>query len=198
MPSISLAEILRGEISPPPSRTQRYIISLILASSFLQLLESLWVPTSFKKIDISFLSDPNCPNVFVLDQPHVTRHLSVAAANAAEETVPFTDALDHLGIILLELCFGRTLEEQPYRKRWPAGGDEREKSGFDIIAARDWQRHVNEEAGPDYAEAVGWCLGGNRSALPERWRQDMLQKVIQPLQRCRDYLVGPAVGADNS
>ena len=65
-----------------------------------------------------------------------------------------------------------------------------EKAVFDIMAARDWQRHVTEEAGFDYAEAIGWCLGGNRSAPPGRWRQDMLTRVIEPLSRCRDYLAG--------
>lgn len=64
------------------------------------------------------------------------------------------------------------------------------KAAFDVAAAQDWQCHVNEKAGLDYAEAVGWCLRGNRSTLPESWRQDMLQKVIQPLQWCSDYLKG--------
>jgi hypothetical protein len=146
---------------------------------------------TFKETEISFLSDPHDPGIFVLDQPHITRDLPTTTVGAAGQTkVPFTDALDQLGIILLELCFGKTLEEQPYRERWPAGQNEREKAVFDVMAARDWQCHVNEEAGLDYAEAVGWCLGGNRSAAPESWREDMLRKVIEPLQRCRDYLTG--------
>ncbi|KAB5577924.1 hypothetical protein GE09DRAFT_1087838 [Coniochaeta sp. 2T2.1] len=207
-PSISLAEILKGEVQPQPSRTQRYTISLILASSFLQLLESPWLPTSFNRTDVSFPSDPDNPNIFLLDQPHITRHLPLPIPPTATATPldpieqqqppppppPFTDALDNLGIILLELCFGKgTLDQQPHRQRWPPGQNEREKAVFDVMAARDWQCHVGEEAGFDHAEAVGWCLGGNRSAvssLPERWRQDMLTKVIEPLRRCRDYLTG--------
>ncbi len=194
IPSITLDQMLRGAILPPPSRSQRYALSLILASSFLQLTDSPWLlpTTALQKADVHFLSDPANPNLFLLDQPHITRDFGVAR----RETVPanaagagsLSESLDHLGIVLLELCFGGILEDQSCRKRWPAGGNEKERAVFDIMAARDWQCQVNEEAGPDYADAVAWCLGGNRSASPDRWRQDMLRKVIQPLQRCRGYL----------
>lgn len=100
-----------------------------------------------------------------------------------------TESLDQLGILLLELCFGRSLADHPTRKAWPKGANEKERMVFDVMAARDWQCGVNGEAGPDFSEAVAWCLGGNRSALPEVWRQEMLRKVVQPLQRCREYLL---------
>ncbi|KAK0709991.1 hypothetical protein B0T26DRAFT_755112 [Lasiosphaeria miniovina] len=201
--SLSLDQILRGEVDPVPSRSQRYGLSLTMASSFLQLLDSPWLPaTSFHTTDVHFLGDARKPNLFLLDQPHISREFqrshSLTEGQAAAidlgggAATSFTDALDHLGIMLLELCFGQILAEQPCRKRWPAGSNDKERAVFDIMAARDWQRLVNEEAGPDYADAVAWCLGGNRSTLPERWRHEMLRKVIEPLQRCRDYLTGGA------
>ncbi|KAH8685345.1 hypothetical protein BGZ61DRAFT_58203 [Ilyonectria robusta] len=194
IPSVTLDQILDGRVISQPTRTQRYNVSLILASSFLQLLESPWMTTPFRKTDILFLGDLTKSGVFVLDQPHINRDFSTGPEGTTSESAKrgdnVTDSLDHLGILLLELCFGNVLEKQACRKSWPAGGDAREKAVFDVMAARNWQCQVNEEAGPDYAEAVGWCLGGNRSSQPERWRHDMLQKVIQPLQRCRDYLAG--------
>ncbi|KAK3331631.1 hypothetical protein B0T19DRAFT_366751 [Cercophora scortea] len=193
--SVTLDRILRGDVYPQPSRTQRYALALIMASSFLQLLDSPWLPTPFRKSEVVFLKDHSAaePNVFLLDKPHIHRSLT---CNKQKNQPPtdstkasrFADSLDQLGIMLLELCFGKTLEDQPCRKEWPAGANEAERAVFDVMAARDWQCHVNDEAGLDYAEAVAWCLGGNRST-PDRWRQDMLRKVIQPLQRCRDYLV---------
>ena len=186
---VTLAMMLGGAIQPPPTRTQRYNLSLILASSFLQLLESPWMPTSFKATDISFYTDPSHPKVLLLDQPHITRYFLPSTSNTNNGYVTdFTDALDDLGIILLELCFGKVLQAQGYRQDLPPGQTEIEKGAYDVLAARKWQRDVNEEAGFDYAQAVGWCLGGNRSTPPERWRQSMLKQVIQPLQRCRDYL----------
>ncbi|KPM46526.1 hypothetical protein AK830_g113 [Neonectria ditissima] len=198
MPCLTLGKMLEGGIQPHPTRAQRYNISLILASSFLQLLESPWMMKAFTKTDILFLGDVNDPNIFILDQPHIKKDFSVVGSGSthsesSKEEASFAEALDHLGILLLELCFGKILEKQPCRKRWPAGGNETEKAGFDVVAARDWQCHVNEEAGLDYADAVGWCLGGNRSALPEKWRQNMLQRVIQPLQRCSNYLKASGV-----
>ena len=189
---ITLDQILRGEVVPQPTRSQRYTLSLIIASSFLQLLDSAWMPTSFRKTDLLFLTDGKDQNVFLLDQPYVTRDFAVqlenSATTATEKQPVFSDSLDYLAIILLELCFGKILEEQPSRKRWPAGGDKQEKAAFDVLAAREWHCSVNGEAGFNYAEAVGWCLGGNRSTPQDRWRQDMLRNVIQPLKQCCDYL----------
>ncbi|KAG7437064.1 hypothetical protein Forpi1262_v001948 [Fusarium oxysporum f. sp. raphani] len=165
-----------------------------IASSFLQLLESQWLPATLKKTEIFFRSDPSNSTRFRLDQPYIRRQFN----NSNEKTVPYldpgatelADSLDQLGIILLELCFGKVLEQQPCRKKWPDGRDAREVAGFNLLAARDWQCQVPEEAGPDYAEAVGWCLDKGKSRPPERWRKDMLQSVIHPLQRCREYLAG--------
>ncbi|KAK3681760.1 hypothetical protein B0T22DRAFT_523034 [Podospora appendiculata] len=177
--SVTLDRILRGDVYPQPSRTQRYALALIMAS----------------KSEVVFLKDHSAaePNVFLLDKPHIHRSLTCKKHNQppAENAVKasrFADSLDQLGILLLKLCFGTTLEEQPCRKQWPVGTSETERAVFNVMAARDWQCHVNDEAGLDYADAVAWCLGGKRST-PDRWRQDMLRKVIQPLQRCRDYLV---------
>ncbi|KAF7558495.1 hypothetical protein G7046_g5664 [Stylonectria norvegica] len=196
--SVSLDQILRGEVLPQPSRTQRYTLSLTVASSVLQLLDSPWLPRSLRKTDIVFLRDARDPKILRLDEPRVNRELvgqlQQPALGPASQTPTFSESLDFLGIILLELCFGRILEDHAYRKKWSAGQNDQERAVFDIMAARDWQCHVNEEAGFDYAEAVAWCLGGNRSTPPDRWRQDMLRKVIQPLQRCRDYLVTGGVG----
>jgi hypothetical protein len=157
------------------------------------LLDSPWLSAFTKRADIIFLGDENEDATFFrLGQPHISRDFISASRRdmvaSSEDSSNFTEALDHLGIMLLELCFGQIMEDQLWRKRLPVGENDTEKTGYDILAAREWQCHVNEEAGGDYAEAVSWCLGGNRSAPRERWRQEMLRRVIQPLHRCRYYL----------
>lgn len=57
---------------------------------------------------------------------------------------------------------------------------------FDVAAAKEWHGEVEEDAGYEYAIAVGWCLGGILSAPPDKWREEMLQKV--------DILSSPAIG----
>lgn len=197
---ITLDEMLRGDVQPPPTRRQRYALSLILASSFLQLLETPWLPATWSKSDIVFVRSATCPGAFALDEPHLNRGLTAhepvdtvdknnsTAAAAAVTATTVHQSLDLLGIVLLELCFGTLLEAHPSRKRWPHGNTDTERTAFDFMAAREWQLEVNEEAGPDYADAAAWCLGGNRSTPPELWRREMLQKVVQPLERCRQYL----------
>lgn len=193
--SATLDQILQGGVSQRLTRSQRYNISLILASTFLQLSDSPWLPVLPKRSDIIFFSsNNNGVALFRLDQPHISRTFkpsnaqnAVHAPHVPDEMLSFNKALDHLGIMLLELCFGQLMEDQRCRKDLPTGANDLEKAIFDIAAAREWMRQVIEEAGGDYAEAVSWCLGGNRTAPSDRWRQIMLLKVIQPLHRCCEH-----------
>ncbi|KAG7284250.1 hypothetical protein NEMBOFW57_010614 [Staphylotrichum longicolle] len=226
LPSVTLDQVLRGDVHPRPTRRQRYTLALILASSFLQFMDTQWLPTrSWRKADIVFYGDRdrdvgnddgndasgNNPNrhVFQLDQPHLSRRLEMisgatrAAAPATSDSddeaeatssaaVVIAQSLNQLGIVLLELCFGRPLAEQPCRRAWRAGDTEAERRGFDLLAAKRWQYEVYEEAGADYSDAVEWCLGAQHRA--GRWRHEMLRRVVQPLQRCQDYLTGASLG----
>ncbi|KAK3363767.1 hypothetical protein B0T25DRAFT_528416 [Lasiosphaeria hispida] len=212
--SITLDQLLLGTDNtlnfPKLTREQRYTLSLTIASSFLQLFHSPWLPPLLQKSDIFFTTSTSTPQGLpLLDQPHLNStftstttttinnnvgNSSTPTTQAPQVEVPhYTDALSHLGIILLELCFGARLDEQPHRTQWPFGSCAAEKAVFDVAAAREWQRDVKEEAGFAYAEAVGWCLGGcaqlgGITAAPERWRRDMLRRVVLPLQRCCEYL----------
>ena len=223
LPSVTLDQILRGDVHPRATRRQRYTLALILASSFLRFMDTQWLPArSWQKADIIFYSDRNASDdgddgasgnnpsrhVFQLDQPHLSRGLLEATSGIAagpapndsddESEVPSSAAaviaqsLNQLGIVLLELCFGRPLAEQPCRQVWRAGDTEAERRGFDLLAAQRWQYEVSEEAGADYSDAVEWCLGAQHRA--DRWRHEMLKRVVQPLQRCQDYLTGASLG----
>ncbi|KAF5005212.1 hypothetical protein FDECE_8333 [Fusarium decemcellulare] len=195
--SVTLGQILQGGILPRPTRTQRYNLALILASSFLQLLDSEWFPSSPRKTDIIFETYPNDSSVVKLDQPLLHRQFGDPSEGSASDgrSYEYTNSLDQLGIMLVELCFGQTLEDQSYRKVWGEGRNARETTAFDVLAARDWMREILQEAGNDYAGATQWCLGGNRSVDPTRWRQEMLRNVIQPLQRSLHYLSQGGLGS---
>ena len=193
--SITLENILRRDVKPQPSRLDRFNLSLTIASSVIQLLQSPWIPTKLMKGDILFLEDTTNPEGYLLNEPQVVKQFYPGS----EEDSPSPEskvrsrhsvALEQLGMILLELCFGDVLERQPYRQRWPVGNTEMEKAGYDFLAAKEWHADVNAEAGLDYSEAVDWCLWSHRSSTAETWRRDMLERVIRPLQRCRDYLQG--------
>ncbi|KAJ3454588.1 hypothetical protein MRS44_013188 [Fusarium solani] len=64
--------------------------------------------------DGNFKSDPRDSTIFQLDQPHIRRDfdnsLKKTASDSTLGATEFTNALDYLGIILLELCFGKLLK----------------------------------------------------------------------------------------
>ncbi|KAL6879175.1 hypothetical protein J3F83DRAFT_725360 [Trichoderma novae-zelandiae] len=198
IPSVTLDQVLRGELRSPFTRMQRYTLSLIIASSYLQLLDSPWLPTSPKKMDIVFHRVTEDVASIRLDEPHISQQfmcLHTHESFASGRDLNRFAALGHLGIMLLELCFGRVIEDQTWSKVQPAGGINMEKTGSDTLAALEWLCHVNDEAGPAYADAMSWCLTGNRCAPEEKWRQEMLRKVIEPLTQSRDYLVNGGLEA---
>lgn len=73
-------------------------------------------------------------------------------------------------MMLLKLCFDRIMEDQHTYWQLKCGSAISMKKLVEIMPKR----------------SDG--LGGNRIAPPERWRQEMLRKVIRPLNRCREYL----------
>lgn len=190
--SITLDQLLRKQGLPMPKRRQRFALAWILSSSFLQLLESPWLAASWQKTDIVFYQDARQPGRYALDQPHLNHRLALR-----EESGPLTErdrrmqlshSLEMLGIVLLELCFGELLEEQPYRTQHPSTGYGPIERIFDVAAAKEWHGEVEEDAGYEYSVAVGWCLGGILSAPPDKWREEMLQKVVHPLESCHRHL----------
>lgn len=169
-----------------------------MASTHLQLLESPWLPTSPKRNDILFHDATEEGAPIRLDDPHISQRMTgFITDNDPTSTGKHSRhvALEHLGIMLLELCFGQTIDDQPWRKALPAGGNDTEKTCYDILAAREWLGHVNDEAGPAYADAVSWCLLGNRCTPEEKWRQEMLRKVIHPLKQTREFLANGGIVA---
>ncbi|KAL7952831.1 hypothetical protein V8C34DRAFT_322386 [Trichoderma compactum] len=160
-----------------PHGVKRHTLSLIIASTYLQLLEFSWLPPSPKRADFLFPKSNYDATLVKTDQPHISQNLSLInkqdTLSASENSFHIAEAFDHLGILLLELCFGRILEDQPWRRRLPAGENNIEKAGYDVLAAREW------------------------SVAPEKWRQEMLRRVIRPLERNRDYVITGGVSFDD-
>lgn len=171
---VSLEQFLRNANSL--TRRKRYFLALTLASSYLQLRDTPWLNAYLRKDSIVFLQDPAKPDSSHLDQPYIRREISKTATTSP------TDALSTLGIRLLELCFGSPIEATRYRKELLVG-NETLAPIFDYTAALQWSDSVAEEAGPEFAEAIEWCL--HAKALKENnWRTDLWQHVIVPLEAC--------------
>jgi hypothetical protein len=95
-------------------------------------------------------------------------------------------AIRSLGVCLLELCFGYSLENYKDRNGL-AGGVAALAKLLDHAAAVQWSEEVHEEAGPDFAEAINWCLQA-RSQDDEGWRKHIWAHVIVPLGNCKNHV----------
>jgi hypothetical protein len=111
--------------------------------------------------------------------------------------------------MLLELCFGCALEEHQVYQKYAivdaaaaAAAEEIEPNHFlNLAAALEWCPKANEEAGPEFQDAILWCLhdmprfGGESSK--RSWREGLFEKVVEPLRYCHGQLGGGA-GASGS
>ncbi|KAI9150656.1 hypothetical protein HJFPF1_10431 [Paramyrothecium foliicola] len=177
----TLEEILAGQAKYGLTRKQRYRLSLTLASSLLQLLQTPWLSNSWSKTDIIFPNEESNTRRVLLDQPHLNGCFKETQSKAtkSKESLPYP--LDLLGIVLLELCFGRRLEER-LQPQNPVN------HGYQLLAALEWQKEVEAETGSMYAQAVAWCLVGYRLVPSENLRQAMFENVVKPLETIHKFI----------
>ncbi|KAI9050907.1 hypothetical protein LZ554_005021 [Drepanopeziza brunnea f. sp. 'monogermtubi'] len=186
-----------------PPELQRFQIALILTSSHIQLHPTPWLNSQWSKREILFIYEATDPSKICTDQPYVSRSLSRALGQTTATTAApnpasnytFQNSIRNLGIILLELCFGKVVEDHTLSSDLGmAAADDKRLQFLKYCVATEWLKEVVEEAGPEYANAVNWCLHhdpGSTGAdgVEERWREVMFSNVVEPLRRCRDLLI---------
>ncbi|OCL02071.1 hypothetical protein AOQ84DRAFT_424460 [Glonium stellatum] len=147
----------------PFTRYDKLRISVILASSVLQLHKTPWVDEKWGKDDILFIDRPSKP---LFDHPYVARQFFACKTSQTDQPcssdglnpcrVIRNKALFDLGVLLIELWYGQSLE----KLRTPA---DLNTDGIPSLTA-DWctaDRIVDEilwDAGSRYSEAVRRCI----------------------------------------
>lgn len=188
---ISLETILGDTSGVRLTRRVRYLTALTLASSYLQLHSTPWLGTQLSKGDILFLRESFRYDGIITGDPYIScqfqYHPKHDPSNERFNNRPFLT----LGIMLLELCFGTTLENHETRRKL-GSGDPTISVYLDLAAALEWHVSVLEEAGPKYAAAVKWCLEKVIQVSQDgNWRNQFLHEVVEPLQSCSELLEGP-------
>lgn len=115
-----------------------------------------------------------------------TLHVTASIDNltpTSDGRSPRDETFWSLGVVLLELCFGKRLEAYDL---WNTSFARNPLDPFQrLVIAQEWARDVELEADGDYAEAVQWCLQrAPIDASRNEWRKEFVQSVIQPLERC--------------
>ncbi|KAH6861234.1 hypothetical protein B0T12DRAFT_404359 [Alternaria alternata] len=174
IPKVTLQELLQDPRSM--TRRNRYYLALTLASSFLQLASTPWVSAPLKNNNIVFFKDSVHPDCTIIEHPYIRCETS------GKTTAPIIEAISSLGIRLLELCFGLPLESTYYRKLL-GPGDAVSAPLLDCAAAIQWSKLVSDEAGPEFADAIDWCLRA-KECSDGTWRKDIWTKVVEPLSEC--------------
>lgn len=191
--SVTLASLLDKASNIVLTRRQRYSIALTIASSHLQLHATPWLETRWSKNDILFQRSGN--DSILLDQPHIIHELYRESTPNAPSTHGFSDrSIITLGILLLELCFGVALEDHHIRQNY-LSRDGQPNAALDLVAAMEWcDKFANEEAGPEFADAIEWCLRNptysKASAYKKDagWREELYARVVEPLHYCHEQL----------
>lgn len=158
------------------TRRRRYGLALSLASSYLQLLYTPWLPGPLKKDNILFFRDVASTDTLPPESAYIRSDMS------GPISVDATDTMSVLGIRLLELCFGTSLENNVFRQQLPPG-DAVSSPILDRAAAFQWSKMVIEEAGPEFADAVDWCLRA-KEPTDGSWKKRFWMNVIVPLEYC--------------
>ncbi len=172
---VSLGEILAdqdttsGHGATPSTglpRRHRMSIALTLAYAFLELFPTPWMPRTFGKINVYFFQRKDgkimIENPFFLCEPSSPRqgpHVA-PASTAYEESVDDSNALLALGIVIMELWFGQTIESRSfYKDHCDETGKEKAFTSF--TAAMEWQKKTIDEAGVTLHDITNRCIRGN-------------------------------------
>lgn len=180
--TITLAEIIDGTTSITLTRIQRYSIAATLASSLLQLESTSWFKT-WTAADVHFAHDPTATQTTPLeyDKPFFLTPFTPTIP-------PLDDRFKSIGTLLLELCFGKLLDQH---ELWKQAGFSAAKTNsmMQHFVACEWSKDVEGEAGEQYATAVRYCLHQGPAVLQdEKWRTEFAQAVVWPLQQCHESM----------
>jgi hypothetical protein len=143
-----------------------------------------WLRTWLTKEDRVFFCANNHDDNNAYNEPLIRRGFEPDQTPATAPAATDCKFLS-LGIVLLELCFGKRLQDHPFRKKYPPSVAQLEE-GCDLMAAIKWSHGVCDEGKDDYAAAVKWCFTAVGD-MSKSWRGEIIKNVIQPLERCQDH-----------
>ncbi|KAF5574884.1 hypothetical protein FPCIR_13419 [Fusarium pseudocircinatum] len=138
------------------SETDRLRLAVVIASDLLQLHGSPWMPAVIRSQDIYLiqgLDNPICERFFTLQT------LPIASGSKDSEDVALTSMrnqpLFYLGVLLIELAFGKSLELlRSERDRSSTGS----RFFTDYRTAKRLVDQVKSFIGPNYGSAVSRCI----------------------------------------
>ncbi|KAI0871098.1 hypothetical protein GGS24DRAFT_504109 [Hypoxylon argillaceum] len=180
--SIPLSTVLSGTVKI--TRLQRYHISMTIASSFVQLKDTPWFQTPWGKENVYFFYDKD-QHTLLLDSPFIVGSFTSRSLDTLPDAIHNVAGIESLGILLLELCFGTSIDNHPSQRTYKS--DEQTQALVNLFIAQNWLKDVRDEAGRKYYKAVRWCLSCRTMPRTGVWRELMVEKVVVPLKQCLEH-----------
>lgn len=178
---VALRDILAGRSTTRLNRQQRYKLALTTASAYLQLHASPWLGANWSQRAIYLLFD-SAQSSF-LEQPRIARDFVTPDSQG-----PADHSIGALGIVLLELVFGKPLEQYALYSRHLTSQGPTEWS--DTSAALRWCVEEAFAEEKTFADVIEWCLKQSpmRGTMDEdrdrSWRLELFENVVEPLAVC--------------
>lgn len=177
---VTAADLLKQGTAPTPPfyRAYRYGIAFKVAAAQIQYHSTPWLTGQWTLKDVRFLKRRTGIDY---STPYLLSHFecdptTTSTSNARDQSF-WT-----LGVVLLELCFGKLLEDHPLfaDPSYPRNS----KDPFQQHAvANEWAQDVELDADYAYSCVVKWCLQQSPAPGTTDWRKEFAQHVLQPLQR---------------
>lgn len=177
--AITLSSVLRSQPSSTTlNRMQRYSIAATVVSSVVQLESTPWACRwEAEMVHLPKSASPSPSQDLAADHPYILTDFGASKP-------PSDDTFKALGIVLLELCFGKPLDDHPLWQN-PGFAAARTSPMMRYFVATQWMDDVVGEAGEQYSHALKWCFQQAPASIAnEKWRADFAQSVAWPLQEC--------------
>jgi len=171
----SLADILSRHCSFELLHMHRLMLAYNITHAFLRFGATPWIDdTAMSKA----LHLPVAPDGQTLlhKQAFVLSHFhSTSTSQPNDNTFP------QIGILLLELCFNKTLEQHPQWQTWQQLPNSVADPVLRLAVATTWAKTVEDVWSIEGAQAINWCL---HSARPQsdKWREEFASNVVEPLR----------------
>ena len=166
------------------SRKDRKEISIQVTTALLLLYSTPWITSDWNGAEIVFENlDRNMSSSNL--RPYISRRFSAASKcspNAALSDKNTQETIFRLGVLLLELCIGESLDQHCLE----IGKARTRETEFDIVSEW-WQQEAGTAEGPEVAEVIKKCLffkfqTNSNNLLDEELRRAIYNEVVQPLR----------------
>lgn len=189
----SLRQILekRAKIKRALTKYDKLRVAVDLASSVLQLYNTPWLEEQWSDDDVYFIHRPGLSMAKVFEHPFVYRKFAstgssqASSMQGAASRVIRNQSLFTLGILLIELLYGKSIEELQSPRDLDCQGT---PGVVWCTAVRLIEEEIEYEAGPRYLDAVRRCIRcdfdrKDSSLDSEEFQQAVYIKVVAPLEK---------------